>query len=236
MFLRRQLFATKSLHVLLADMESDNRLKRALGSVTLTALGIGIARTQRRSSSSPAQTHSNSLTGVVSLSCVVAMNCGAVRSPTLGDRLSRSAARYNRDVGFAIVPVRVTLKPRKQPADSNPIITTSQPATEPTEPATWTEYHREYARRRVERGRCRHCGRCRGCGLRRCSSDCGITPAFKYRCARCQRRERRRWRKAYGHGFATMARYAAPEQRQRARLRAFLAAHAPECVGAIDRF
>jgi basic amino acid/polyamine antiporter, APA family len=38
---RRQLFATKSLDVLLADMESDNRLKRALGPVTLTALGIG---------------------------------------------------------------------------------------------------------------------------------------------------------------------------------------------------
>jgi APA family basic amino acid/polyamine antiporter len=39
--MRRQLFATKSLQVLLADMESDNRLKRALGPVTLTALGIG---------------------------------------------------------------------------------------------------------------------------------------------------------------------------------------------------
>ena len=38
---RNQLFATKSLEVLLADMESDNRLKRALGPVTLTALGIG---------------------------------------------------------------------------------------------------------------------------------------------------------------------------------------------------
>jgi APA family basic amino acid/polyamine antiporter len=37
----RQMFARKSLKVLLADMESDNRLKRALGPVTLTALGIG---------------------------------------------------------------------------------------------------------------------------------------------------------------------------------------------------
>src|SRR3954464_9544193 len=41
MSLRKQLFATKSLDVLLADMEGDNRLKRALGPVTLTALGIG---------------------------------------------------------------------------------------------------------------------------------------------------------------------------------------------------
>jgi len=37
----RQMFARKSLKVLLADMESDNRLKRALGPVTLTSLGIG---------------------------------------------------------------------------------------------------------------------------------------------------------------------------------------------------
>src|SRR5262245_23647356 len=36
-----QLFATKSLHSLLSDMESDNRLRRVLGPVTLTALGIG---------------------------------------------------------------------------------------------------------------------------------------------------------------------------------------------------
>ena len=36
-----QLFAKKSLKVLLADMEGDNRLKRALGPVTLTALGVG---------------------------------------------------------------------------------------------------------------------------------------------------------------------------------------------------
>lgn len=36
-----QLFATKSLKTLLADMESENRLKRALGPVNLTALGIG---------------------------------------------------------------------------------------------------------------------------------------------------------------------------------------------------
>jgi APA family basic amino acid/polyamine antiporter len=36
-----QLFATKSLEGLLADMESDNRLKRALGPVNLTALGVG---------------------------------------------------------------------------------------------------------------------------------------------------------------------------------------------------
>src|SRR5215468_6608001 len=36
-----QLFARKSLRVLLAEMEGDNRLRRALGPVTLTALGIG---------------------------------------------------------------------------------------------------------------------------------------------------------------------------------------------------
>src|SRR3982751_963963 len=39
--LRRQLFATKSLKVLLDEMAGDHRLKRALGPVTLTALGIG---------------------------------------------------------------------------------------------------------------------------------------------------------------------------------------------------
>jgi APA family basic amino acid/polyamine antiporter len=37
----KQLFAKKSLKVLLDDMAGDNRLKRALGPVTLTALGIG---------------------------------------------------------------------------------------------------------------------------------------------------------------------------------------------------
>src|SRR6187397_1136225 len=36
-----QLSATKSLEGLLKDMESDNRLKRALGPVNLTALGVG---------------------------------------------------------------------------------------------------------------------------------------------------------------------------------------------------
>jgi APA family basic amino acid/polyamine antiporter len=36
-----QLFAKKSLDVLLKDMAGDHRLKRALGPVTLTALGIG---------------------------------------------------------------------------------------------------------------------------------------------------------------------------------------------------
>src|SRR5258706_9766949 len=41
MALRKQLVATKSLKVLLADMEGDNRLKRVLGPVTLTALGVG---------------------------------------------------------------------------------------------------------------------------------------------------------------------------------------------------
>src|SRR6186713_3266325 len=35
------LFATKSLKDLLADMESENRLKRALGPVQLTSLGVG---------------------------------------------------------------------------------------------------------------------------------------------------------------------------------------------------
>src|SRR5437764_175563 len=41
MSLRQQLFATKSLKVLLDEMAGDHRLKRALGPVTLTALGIG---------------------------------------------------------------------------------------------------------------------------------------------------------------------------------------------------
>jgi APA family basic amino acid/polyamine antiporter len=36
-----QLFAKKSLQSLLSDMESDNRLKRVLGPVTLTSLGVG---------------------------------------------------------------------------------------------------------------------------------------------------------------------------------------------------
>src|ERR1700757_2170168 len=36
-----QLFARKSLQVLLDEMAGDHRLKRALGPVTLTALGIG---------------------------------------------------------------------------------------------------------------------------------------------------------------------------------------------------
>lgn len=39
--LKRQLFAKKSLEELLADMHSDQRLKRVLGPVALTALGIG---------------------------------------------------------------------------------------------------------------------------------------------------------------------------------------------------
>src|SRR5204863_6693407 len=38
---QNQLFATKSLKVLLEEAAGDNRLKRALGPVTLTALGIG---------------------------------------------------------------------------------------------------------------------------------------------------------------------------------------------------
>src|SRR5215475_460548 len=38
---RSQLFATKSLDVLLAEMAGEHRLKRVLGPVTLTALGIG---------------------------------------------------------------------------------------------------------------------------------------------------------------------------------------------------
>src|ERR671936_2337203 len=36
-----QLFATKSLHVLLEEMAGEHRLRRVLGPVTLTALGIG---------------------------------------------------------------------------------------------------------------------------------------------------------------------------------------------------
>jgi APA family basic amino acid/polyamine antiporter len=41
MSLKKQLFATKSLKVLLDEMAGDHRLRRALGPVTLTALGIG---------------------------------------------------------------------------------------------------------------------------------------------------------------------------------------------------
>src|SRR5438067_13463881 len=36
-----QLFAKKSLQVLLDEMAGDNRLRRVLGPVTLTSLGIG---------------------------------------------------------------------------------------------------------------------------------------------------------------------------------------------------
>ena len=36
-----QLFAKKSLKVLLAEMAGEHRLRRVLGPVTLTALGIG---------------------------------------------------------------------------------------------------------------------------------------------------------------------------------------------------
>jgi len=39
--MKRQLFAKKSLKLLLDEMAGDNRLKRVLGPVTLTALGIG---------------------------------------------------------------------------------------------------------------------------------------------------------------------------------------------------
>src|SRR5262245_26518564 len=38
---RNQLFATKSLKVLLDEMAGDHRLKRVLGPITLTALGVG---------------------------------------------------------------------------------------------------------------------------------------------------------------------------------------------------
>ncbi len=39
--LRRQIFATKSLEILLAEMAGEHRLKRVLGPVTLSALGVG---------------------------------------------------------------------------------------------------------------------------------------------------------------------------------------------------
>jgi APA family basic amino acid/polyamine antiporter len=39
--MKNQLFATRSLHALLAEAEGDNRLKRVLGPVTLTSLGVG---------------------------------------------------------------------------------------------------------------------------------------------------------------------------------------------------
>jgi APA family basic amino acid/polyamine antiporter len=38
---RNQLFATKSLHALLREMEGDNRRRRVVGPVALTSLGIG---------------------------------------------------------------------------------------------------------------------------------------------------------------------------------------------------
>src|ERR1044072_8564325 len=37
----RQLFARKPLHVLLEEMKGEHRLKRVLGPVQLTALGVG---------------------------------------------------------------------------------------------------------------------------------------------------------------------------------------------------
>ena len=37
----KQLFQTKSLELLHAEMASDNRLKRVLGKVGLTSLGVG---------------------------------------------------------------------------------------------------------------------------------------------------------------------------------------------------
>src|SRR3979411_913220 len=40
-YMANQLFAKKSLKVLLDEMAGDNRLRRVLGPVTLTALGIG---------------------------------------------------------------------------------------------------------------------------------------------------------------------------------------------------
>src|SRR5437879_247357 len=38
---RSQLFAVKPVEVLLAEMEGDNRLRRVLGPVSLTSLGVG---------------------------------------------------------------------------------------------------------------------------------------------------------------------------------------------------
>src|SRR5712672_3827990 len=39
--MKHQLFATKSLSLLLEEMAGENRLRRALGPVTLTSLGVG---------------------------------------------------------------------------------------------------------------------------------------------------------------------------------------------------
>src|SRR5271156_3506052 len=39
--MRNQLFATKSLETLIAEMKSENRLQRVLGPVQLTSLGVG---------------------------------------------------------------------------------------------------------------------------------------------------------------------------------------------------
>ena len=37
----KQLFATKSLEVLLAEMAGEHRLRRVLGPIALTSLGVG---------------------------------------------------------------------------------------------------------------------------------------------------------------------------------------------------
>ncbi len=39
--LRKQLFATKSLQVLLSEMAGEHRLRRVLGPISLTSLGVG---------------------------------------------------------------------------------------------------------------------------------------------------------------------------------------------------
>ena len=38
---RRQLFAVKSIEVLFAELSGEHRLRRVLGPITLTALGVG---------------------------------------------------------------------------------------------------------------------------------------------------------------------------------------------------
>lgn len=116
--------------------------------------------------------------------------------------------------------------PFLEPPDAaNGILTSIPPVQRRPRPIVITrkDYLRAYTLRRVAGGLCRCCGRCRGCGRhrqRRCS--CGRTPAFKWRCGRCQAKHRQQAKK-YGNNFATMPkRETAEQRRQRERMATFL--------------
>jgi len=133
-------------------------------------------------------------------------------------------------VGFMIAPVRVTPRRLAPPqSDRNSIITTPPAVVEcvgpPATDLTPRDYQRAYARKRIAAVRCRHCGACRGCGRRRRRAcTCGRAPVYRHRCVRCQRREARRWRKAYPPHFNSMK--SPPERHHRKRLVAFGSARA----------